>query len=496
MGALGCLVVGLVTVANAHAQQLVTVPNWGANGVPTTIDMSIYVPEEVAETPPIVVVIHYCGGSASAVFGQAQGGGLVAAADEYGFIMVLPSAKEQGSNMGRCWDVQSNQTRTRDGGGDSHAIRQMVTYAVNVRGGNPDRVYATGDSSGGMMTELLLALYPDVFKAGSAMAGMPAGCRGNNETGNGGGYSGACAGGSVMRTPEEWGDIARMMHPGYTGYRPRVQLFHGDADDLIRIANHTEAIEQWTNVLGLSTAPTMTDTGVPLGTHQARRQRWEGSCGDVVLDAFTSLGGDHGPSDALFLAQHIVPFMGLDDPGLVDPGVARCAANSGGAGGMGAGGGSGAAGASGSASGGAAGQGGALAAGGAGGVAAGTGGMTVAGGAGIGGVGGVDGVAGASGSAGMAGSPGVSGGGTGGAGSGGTGGGFASGGTSGGSTGTGAASGMGGSTVARPPVHQPEDTSGGACTIAGGGGRTSWKAALALGLLAWARARRRRRQGV
>ena len=186
------------------------------------------------------------------------------------------------------------------------------------------------------MTELLLALYPDVFKAGAAFAGMPAGCRGANESGNSGGYSGACAGGSVTHTPQEWGDIARMMDPGYTGHRPRVQLFHGDADTIIRYANHTEAIKQWTNVLGLSTSPTSTDRGVTLGNHPSTRQRWQNSCGFVVLDAFTSIGGDHGPSDALFPAQYVIPFLGLDKTGPVDPEIEQCAG--GGTGGGGAGG--------------------------------------------------------------------------------------------------------------------------------------------------------------
>ena len=292
--------------------------------------MFIYVPERVAANPPILALIHYCGGTASAVFGQAQGGGIVSAADQYGFIIVAPSS-------GRCWDVQSNKAWTRDGGGDSHAIRQMVRYAVDNRNGNPDRVYATGDSSGGMMTELLLALYPDVFKGGAAFAGMPAACRGTNESGSGGGYSSACAGGSVTHTAQQWGDIARMLAPGYAGHRPRVQLFHGDADTTIRYANHTEAIKEWTNVLGLSTAPTTTDTGVALGSHQATRQRWQNACGQVVLDAFTSIGGDHGPSDALFKSQFVIPFLGLDKTGAVDPEVQQCGA--GGAGGSAGGGG-------------------------------------------------------------------------------------------------------------------------------------------------------------
>lgn len=300
--------------------------------------MYAYVPDNVASKPPVLALIHYCGGTAQAVFGQAQGGGLIKAADQYGFILVVPSS-------GRCWDIVSDKTRKRDGNGDSHAIKQMVTYALQKYGGNAERVYATGDSSGGMMTELLLALYPELFKAGSAFAGMPAGCRGANESGNGGGYSNACAGGSVSHSAEEWADIARSLYPGYAGHRPRVQLFHGDADSTIKYPNHTEAIKEWSGLLGLSSMATMTDMNVALGNHKATRQRWKNECGYVVLDAFTSLGGDHGPSDALFEAQYVVPFLGLDKTGAVDPEMEQCATGQGGTGGGGGSGGMGGSGA-------------------------------------------------------------------------------------------------------------------------------------------------------
>jgi hypothetical protein len=212
----------------------------------------------------------------------------------------------------------------------------MVTYAISKYGANADRVYSTGDSSGAMMTELLLALYPDIFKAGSAFAGMPAGCRGTNESGTSMGYSGACAGGNVTHTPAEWGDIVRKMDPGYTGHRARVQLFHGDADPTIRYQNFTEAIKEWTNVLGLATAPTSTAMGVQLGNHQATRQQWLNACGYLVLDGFTSIGGDHGPSDALFKAQYVVPFLGLDKTGAIDPEIQQCGSDGGAGGSVGA----------------------------------------------------------------------------------------------------------------------------------------------------------------
>jgi hypothetical protein len=124
-----------------------------------------------------------------------------------------------------------------------------------------------------------------------------------------------------------------------------VQLVHGDADDIIKYPNHTEAIKQWSALLGLSTTPTTTDTGVSLGTHEATRQRWKNDCGYDVLDALTSLGGDHGPSDALFEAEFVIPFLGLDDTGPLDPEVAKCEAAGGGGGGGTAGSGAGSGGA-------------------------------------------------------------------------------------------------------------------------------------------------------
>ena len=93
--------------------------------------------------------------------------------------------------------------------------------------------------------------------------------------------------------------------------------------------NLAEAIKEWTNVLGLSTTPTSTqNTGLTLGTHQATRQTWKNSCGYAVLDALTSVGGDHGPSDALFEASYVIPFLGLDKTGAVDPEIEQCGGGS------------------------------------------------------------------------------------------------------------------------------------------------------------------------
>jgi poly(hydroxyalkanoate) depolymerase family esterase len=280
-----------------------------------------YVPDHVAPNPGILVLPPYWAGTAGAAFAEASNSGLVAAADRYGFIIVVPQTSDP-DGTGRGWDANSAQSLLHDGGGDTQGIAEMVQYTINTYHADADRVYVTGVSSGAIMTEVLLATYPDVFKGGVEFGGVPAGAwaAGNPDPN---GWSELAAAGQVTHTPPEWGDIARAMYPGYSGHRPRVELWHGTADHTISYTNQTEAIKQWTNVLGLSTDPTSTDT-VTIGNQPYTHQVWQDSSGNTVLDAWSEIGGPHG-TDALFDASYVIPFMGLDR---VEPGALSSARDS------------------------------------------------------------------------------------------------------------------------------------------------------------------------
>jgi poly(hydroxyalkanoate) depolymerase family esterase len=285
----------LVTLpAKAASLQLVT-SNWGTNGMPTNLSMYVYVPDKLATNPPILVLLHYWGGGAGGVFAEAQGGGIVAAADRNGFIMVVPQRSAD------CWDSGSAQSLTHDGGGETQGIARMVRYAITNYHANAERVYVTGTSCGAMMTEALLAVYPDIFKAGSAFAGQVVG--------------GAWT--PVTHTAQQWGNIVRGAYPAYSGPRPRVQLWHGMADDIINYANQTEAIMQWTDALGLSANPTFSTT-VTLYNHQWLRQIWQDSSGATALDAWSEYNGPHG-TDANLNALYAMPFLNLDGVNLPYP---------------------------------------------------------------------------------------------------------------------------------------------------------------------------------
>ncbi|AUX20501.1 lipase [Sorangium cellulosum] len=300
---------GLLAAMPARAASVVAVSRatWGASGVPDYVNMNIYVPDQLAEKPPIVVASHSCSTPVSGFFNSISG--VRAAADRNGFIIILPEAT--GRN---CWDVGSTRSLTHDGGGDTQAVAQMVKYTLEKYDGDPERVYAMGGSSGAMMTQALLAVYPDIFRAGSARAGVPAGCWADGfDPSNQ--WSGNCAGGRTSKTAQQWGDQVRAMYPGYTGHRPRLQLFHGTADATISYKNQGEAIKEWTNVLGLSEAPTSTDTTTSNGTTY-ERQFWKNECGHTVLEAWSGQNGAHSMP---YEHDAIVAFFGLDKAGGADP---------------------------------------------------------------------------------------------------------------------------------------------------------------------------------
>ncbi|MBP1784036.1 MULTISPECIES: extracellular catalytic domain type 1 short-chain-length polyhydroxyalkanoate depolymerase [Micromonospora] len=300
---------GLVipTVQPAYAASLAEVTSFGDN--PGRMRMHVYVPDNRPSRPATVVAMHGCGGSGPGFYSGSEFAGL---ADRYGFIVIYPSATQQ-AGFGNCFDTWSDAAKRRGGGSDPVSLISMVRYVQQQYGADPDRVYATGSSSGGMMTNHMLALYPDVFKAGAAFMGVPFNCfAGASDYPPG---SSQCTGGNMNRTPQQWGDAVRQAYPGYTGPRPRVQLWHGTNDTLVPYSLLQETIEQWTNVFGLSQNPTSTDTP----QSGWNRRRYADSTGTVQVEAYSIQGAGHSlPSSGMAAAA--IAFFGLTStPGPTTP---------------------------------------------------------------------------------------------------------------------------------------------------------------------------------
>ncbi|MDQ1287096.1 MAG: hypothetical protein QG622_661 [Actinomycetota bacterium] len=284
-------------VTPAWAASLTQVSNFGNN--PGNMQMHVYVPDSRPAKPAIVVAMHPCGGNGPGFYSSSEFASL---ANRYGYIVIYPSAT-QNAGFGNCFDTWSAAAKKRDGGSDPVSIISMINYVEKTYSGDANRVFATGSSSGGMMTQEMLALYPDVFKAGAAYMGVPFSCFAN--AADYAPWNSKCVNGSMNKTPQQWGDLVRGAYPGYTGTRPRIQLWHGTTDNLVPFQLQQESIKQWTNVFGINQTPTSTDTP----KSGWNRSRFANSSGTVV-EAYSITGAGHSLPSA-GMAQYAVDFFGL-----------------------------------------------------------------------------------------------------------------------------------------------------------------------------------------
>src|SRR4051794_36316688 len=138
LGVLGLAAAALTTAPAAEAASLVSVPSFGSN--PGGLGMSLFVPDSLPSRPAVLVAVHYCTGSAQAMYDGSQFDEL---ATRYGYIVIYPQANRSGS----CFDVSSAQALTHGGASDPTSIVSMVRYVQSHWTTDTSRVFVTGVSS-------------------------------------------------------------------------------------------------------------------------------------------------------------------------------------------------------------------------------------------------------------------------------------------------------------------------------------------------------------
>ncbi|WP_405656545.1 alpha/beta hydrolase family esterase [Streptomyces sp. RK9] len=260
------------------AVALERVTDFGAN--PGALNMYVYRPTSLPTNPAVVVALHGCTQSAQL---YADNSGLTKFADQYGFLLVLAETTTS-NNLNKCFNWFQSADTGR-GQGEVTSIRQMVAKAGSAYGGDPSRTYVTGLSAGGAMTSALLATYPDVFRAGAVVAGVPHRCATDVLS------AFTCMNPGVTRTPAAWAKSVRDAVPGHTGPWPRVAVWHGDRDTTVAPKNADALRDQWTAVHGLQQTPDRTSTIGPNGT---RREQYLAADGSVAVEVDRVPAVGHG----------------------------------------------------------------------------------------------------------------------------------------------------------------------------------------------------------
>jgi feruloyl esterase len=279
---------------DSEGSRLVEVKDFGSN--PGNLSMFTYRPANLPPSAPLVVLLHGCTQSAAS---YDKGSGWSTLADRYGFALLLPQQQWKNNPL-RCfnWFKPEHIARER---GEALSIKQMIERMVADQNIDRRRVYVTGLSSGGAMTTVMLATYPETFAGGAILAGVP--YRAANGVQDA--FESIFQGQS--RSPGEWGDLVRAAssHPGPW---PKVSVWHGNADKTVKPTNADEIVKQWTNLHRLDPAHT-----IEMNVAGHRRRVWQDADGEDIIESYTISGMAHGaavdPGDDAHQCGTAAPFF-------------------------------------------------------------------------------------------------------------------------------------------------------------------------------------------
>ena len=294
--------------------RLSALENFGTD--PGSLSADIYIPKNFPKNGPLVVVLH---GSTQSAERYDTGSGWSTLADECGLALLFPGQRLTNNLIGSFNWFQTGDSHR--GGGEPLSIRQMITQVVYDHAIDPSQVFITGMSSGGAMTSVMLATYPEVFAGGAIIAGLP--YRSANTLMQ-----------AMFRMKGYGGPSDRRLNAlvrgasHFTGPWPTISVWHGDSDTTVDNSNASAIVRQWQNIHKVEGPPTRVEMvdGFP-------REVWCDPDGRVVIEHYIieemghgtpiSAKGDEGLGEAgkymlevgISSTRHIADFWGLTRSG-------------------------------------------------------------------------------------------------------------------------------------------------------------------------------------
>ena len=181
--------------------------NFGEN--PGNLRMYTYTPSKLDATKkyPLVIVIHGCTQSAQKI---SDGTGWNKLADSLNFMVLYPEQKII-NNIGNCFNFFIGFESKKDKG-ELASIKQMIDHTLKNKNIDSSKIFITGMSAGGGMSNALLNAYPYIFNSGALIAAP-----------------------SILMA--EINDSANHI--------PKIAILHGDSDPIVPKKNAKKILNQW-----------------------------------------------------------------------------------------------------------------------------------------------------------------------------------------------------------------------------------------------------------
>jgi len=262
-------------VSNSQKDRLIDLKEFGLN--PGDLNAKIYIPVDLPADAPLVVILH---GSNQTAKEYDVGAGWSEIAEQYGIALLFPEQQRVNNTMlGFNWFEPDDSNR---GAGEPLSIRHMVEQVVSDHSIDRQRIFITGLSSGGAMTSVMLATYPEIFAGGAIIAGLPYGSVDTLPAAlllmKGLGFSTAQQLEARLRNAS-----------AHEGPWPTLSVWHGSSDQTVNASNAKAILGQWRALHDLDQRPSITHSvnGYP-------RRVWSDAEGRELIEEFSITGMDHG----------------------------------------------------------------------------------------------------------------------------------------------------------------------------------------------------------
>jgi len=224
-------IIAITLSTTTFAAKYNVLKNFGSN--PGELSAQYYLPEN--QSNALVILLHGCTQNGIEL---AENSGLLYHAKQLNLALLIPQQSDK-NNIKTCFNWFSPQDITKDMG-EILSLKQMIDESSTIA--NTRNVYVIGLSAGGAMASTLLVHYPERFKGGALIAGVPYPCADS-----------LIKAISCMKAgpSSSVSELAQLIKAPKNSVIPKLSIWTGEDDQVVHPKNSSDMASQWANAYQL-----------------------------------------------------------------------------------------------------------------------------------------------------------------------------------------------------------------------------------------------------